>query len=134
MMREELVRLLKLLDKLDAQGSERSGIATDVWMSDSEVLIRFEVPGADPDSLRLSGHRCFVELSGTRRAQTPRGGRYLVAERLVGPFRKAVELPIPVDLSHVSAVYAEGLMTVRVPRVEERRGERRALDFIVNES
>ncbi|MCC6159833.1 MAG: Hsp20/alpha crystallin family protein [Deltaproteobacteria bacterium] len=131
MIREELTRLLRLLERIEPRPTD---VPTDIWMGETEVLVRFEVPGAAPDSLRLSGHRCFLELSGTRASFAPEGGgRFLIAERPAGHFRKSVELPAPVDMSQVDAHFADGIMTVRAPRVPERRGERRPLNFTVNE-
>ncbi len=131
MIREELTRLLRLLDRIEPRPAD---VPTDIWMGEAEVVVRFEIPGAAPDSLRLSGHRCFLELGGTRASFAPvGGGRFLIAERPAGPFRKSVELPAPVDMACVDAHFADGIMTVRAPRVPERRGERRSLNFTVTE-
>ena len=133
LVKEELKKILRLLDKMDEAANGRS-VPADIWISESEVTVRFEVPGAEPKSLALMGNPVFLELSGTKLSFTPpQGAKYLIAERIVGPFRKAVELPAPVDLTKVHARYQDGVMTVRCKRVVERRGQRRKIEFIMEE-
>jgi len=133
LVKEELKRLLRLLDKMDESANGRT-VPADVWISESEVTVRFEVPGAEPKSLQLMGNPNFLEISGTKSCfAPPHGGRYLIAERIVGPFRKAVELPATVDLARVRARFADGVMTVTFKRIEERRGQRRKIEFNIEE-
>jgi HSP20 family molecular chaperone IbpA len=131
LVKEELKRLLHLLTKMDDAQNNRS-IPADIWLSETEVVVRFEVPGAEAGSLQLMGNPHFLEVSGIKSCfAPPAGGRYLIAERIVGPFRKAVELPTTVDLTKVRAVFADGVMTVTFQRVAERRGQRRKIEFLV---
>ena len=42
-----------------------------------------------------------------------------------GRFRRVLEIPCPVDTNAIRATYRAGLLTVVLPRIEDRRGERR---------
>lgn len=76
----------------------------------------FEVPGAVPDRLSLSVHGRVVILRGERRPTEGERGRFLRVERVAGPFERALELPGDPDPESTSASYAEGLLTVLVPK------------------
>jgi HSP20 family protein len=126
---EELARIMRLMDKMENPVTD-GAIPVDVWMSDSEVTVRFEVPGADPDKLRLTGTPTLLEIAGTTPAtKPPVEGRYLIAERPVGLFRKAVEMPAPVNLTDVNAHYANGVMTIILKRIADRRNRRHKISF-----
>lgn len=133
LLKGELGRLLRLMDKMEKPAAD-SWVRADVWADESEVVVRFEVPGAAADQLRLLGTPVSLEISGIRGpAQTPPGGGYLIAERRLGPFRRAVELPVPVDLSQVQARLKGGVMTVVLRKVVDRRMRRHQLPFTVEE-
>ncbi len=130
-IKEELGRILRLMDKMENPVSDGS-VPVDVWVSDSEVTVRFEVPGADPDKIRLTGTPTLLEIAGTTPAvRPPAGGRYHIAERQVGLFRKAVEMPAPVNHSEVVARYVSGVMTVKLKRIADRRSQRHKISFTI---
>ncbi len=131
-IKEELNRLLRILEKMDMPSYGRSSVPADIWLSEEDVIVRFEIPGGDPRSLSLAGHTTFLEISGTKSTHAPPdGAKYLIAERIVGPFRRAVELPAPVDMNRIQATFANGLMTVTLMRIDERRGHRKKIAFTV---
>ncbi|MCB1152780.1 MAG: Hsp20/alpha crystallin family protein [Deltaproteobacteria bacterium] len=131
-LREEIGRMVHLLDRL-AVGRASTDIPADVWMDEDRVRVRFEIPGADPESLQLNGSPVFVEIAGRKEARNIPGGRFVVAERTVGPFRKAVELPGTVDLSTVQARLAGGVMTIDYKKIKDRRGKRRNFAFTIDD-
>ncbi|KAA0253797.1 MAG: Hsp20/alpha crystallin family protein [Acidobacteria bacterium] len=76
----------------------------------------FEVPGAVAERLSLSVHGRVVILRGDRRPTEGERGRFLRVERVAGPFERALELPGDPDPETTSASYADGLLTVLVPK------------------
>jgi HSP20 family protein len=48
-------------------------------------------------------------------------------ERSFGPFRRAVLAGRAVDVTRATATYREGVLQVRMPKIEERRGLRRVI-------
>ncbi|MCZ7583917.1 MAG: Hsp20/alpha crystallin family protein [Deltaproteobacteria bacterium] len=74
LLSEQLKKLLRLLDKLEHPTDGRTIAPADVWISPDEVTVRFEIPGADPKTLRLSGHATFLEITGTKSVFTPPAG------------------------------------------------------------
>ncbi|MBZ0271408.1 Hsp20/alpha crystallin family protein [bacterium] len=130
LIKEELLKLLRLLDRLDMPGRTPSTVPVDVWLTDHTIVVRFELPGVDPKSVSLEYGATRFDLTAVKPPlKLPKNATYVVAERHVGPVRQAVELPAAVDHSGVKAVLADGVLTVTCRRVTERRGQRRTISL-----
>jgi len=62
-----------------------------------------------------------VTLIGGAQEHTAEDGRYLLREMGDSRFERSLELPDQVDASKAEASLKDGLLTVRVPKAEERR-------------
>lgn len=76
----------------------------------------FEIPGTDPDTVRVDVAGRVVVLRGERRPTERAHGTFLCVERAAGPFERVVELPDEPDPEGGSASYSEGLLTLEIPR------------------
>ncbi len=75
-----------------------------------------EIPGTDPDSVRVDVAGRIVVLRGERRPTERGHGTFLCVERAAGPFERVVELPAEPDPDGGTASYADGLLTLEIPR------------------
>ena len=98
----------------------------DLTETDDAYLVEIEVPGVrrkdltvevTGDELRVSGKIVEKEKIGWLRHRT----------RRVGRFDYRTMLPDDIDLDHVSADLAEGVLAVRVPKTEAARPRRIAV-------
>jgi HSP20 family protein len=119
----ELFHRLTLLDRSEhLPGSEWCPHA-DVYEDGRDLVVVVEVPGLDAESLRVAFRDHELILSGERRNPSPGGGvSFHCLERPSGRFERVLPLDIPVDVSRASARLSEGLLTVTLPRLRERRG------------
>jgi HSP20 family protein len=76
----------------------------------------FEIPGTDPETVRVDVAGRVVVVRGERRPTERAHGTFLCVERAAGPFERVVELPDDPDPDGGSAAYADGLLTLEVPR------------------
>ena len=76
----------------------------------------FEIPGTDPETVRVDVAGRVVVVRGERRPTERSQGTFLCVERSAGPFERAVELPDEPDPEGGSAAYADGLLTLEIPR------------------
>lgn len=76
----------------------------------------FEIPGTDPDTVRVDVAGRVVVLRGERRPTERAHGTFLCVERAAGPFERVVELPDEPDPDGGTASYSEGLLTLDLPR------------------
>jgi HSP20 family protein len=91
--------------------------AIDVAEDDKELSVRAELPGIDPKDLDVSVVGNQLVLSGEKResSESKEKGVYH-SETRYGSFRRTVALPDGVDTEHVDAQYANGVLTLRLPK------------------
>jgi HSP20 family protein len=119
----ELFHRLALLDRSDRLPGSEWSPAVDVYEARDRLVIVAEVPGLVPESLRVSFRDRALVLSGERRAR--RAGSsvsFHCLERPHGRFEREILLDVPVDVARAQATLGDGLLTVTVPRLRERRG------------
>jgi HSP20 family protein len=101
----------------------RSGAAlpVDGIRRENDVLLRFDVPGIDPESIEVTVARGWLTVSGKREAETTDGERFFVRERPTGSFTRRVRLSDRLDASAIEASHRNGVLEVRVPVAEEAK-------------
>jgi HSP20 family protein len=100
----------------------------DVGESRDAVTVRVELPGVAPKDLVVAVRDFRIEVSGEKRcdAATP-APSYLCMERSFGRFSRVFEVTGSVNLQEMTAVYRQGVLELRVPKVAERRGRERRI-------
>jgi HSP20 family protein len=96
--------------------------ACDVFEDQDAVKIVAEVPGVGPEDVKISLENNLLTIRGEKRQQaeekTERVHRY---ERTYGSFERAFSLPTTVDPEKIAASYANGILTVTIPKAERAR-------------
>jgi HSP20 family protein len=119
----ELFHRLTLLDRSEHLPGSEWCPHVDVYEDRGALVVVVEVPGLDVESLRVAFRDHELILAGERRSQKPGdGASFLCLERPSGRFERVLPLDIPVDVTRASARLADGLLTVTLPRLRERRG------------
>lgn len=126
----ELFRRLALAERVDPPPGGEWCPPVDVFESGERLLVVAEVPGLPPESLRVSFRdRCLV-LAGERHPRREAGAvSFLCLERVTGRFERRIPLEGPLDLRHARASLGRGLLTVSIPRLDERRGRERVIEI-----
>ncbi|MHB9074500.1 MAG: Hsp20/alpha crystallin family protein [Desulfobaccales bacterium] len=91
--------------------------AADFYETTQGLVLRLEVAGvaAEDISLSLTAHELVVR--GCRRPPHPDGlRRFIRLEMGFGAFERRFTLPLSIDSEGVEAVYADGILEVRLPR------------------
>ena len=97
--------------------------ATDVFECDGAVTVVMEVPGLNPDTLRVTWSSGHLKVSGERRERRPAGAvAFMCMERPHGRFARTLGFDMSVDVRKAKAQLAGGLLTIVLPRVDDRRG------------
>jgi HSP20 family protein len=96
--------------------------AIDVYEDKDNLTVRAELPGMKKENIDISLHEGVLTLSGERcEDKTYDDAETYRAERFVGRFHRTVALPAPVDPEKVKAAYADGVLTVTLPKTEEAK-------------
>ena len=127
-IQSEINRLFdNLLDMPSAGGGAVGGKwvpNADVIESREQILIRFELPGVDLRNVKLSLQGGELTLRGVKENGLPApGARVHQSERGQGEFQRAIHIGISTNPKEATAVLRDGLLTVALPKVANRRGE-----------
>jgi len=100
--------------------------AMDVQETDNEFRLSVEIPGLDPDDVRVDVTDDTLTISGEKRVERDEtNGAYRLVERRTGRFERRLTLPNAVDTEHVAAEYENGVLTVTVPKRADATKARR---------
>ncbi|MER6006732.1 Hsp20/alpha crystallin family protein [Nonomuraea angiospora] len=88
---------------------------------DDDVLLTFDLPGIDPESIEVTVDRGVLSVSARREEEIPEGERVFVRERPMGTFTRRVYLSEYLDSDKIDAGYANGVLKVRVPVLERAK-------------
>lgn len=87
----------------------------DVRDTESGMEIDAELPGVDERDVEVSVDGDVLVITGeTRREKEEDKGGYRLAERQVGRFRRAIQLPFAPEPDKVEAEFKNGLLSVRI--------------------
>lgn len=121
----------QLFDELAPVSRETTATLTNrrVWApaielkdTDTEVILRAELPGIDAKDLDVQVTREAVSISGEYRAATKtEEHRALRSEFRYGSFYRVVPLPIAVKNDEVKADLKDGILTLVLPKVQADR-------------
>ena len=93
--------------------------SVDLTETDKEYIVRLEVPGIPKENLDVALEGNVLTLSGRREFQKlEEGEEYLWREREEGKFVRALRLPKAVQEAKIQASYEDGILAVRLPKVE----------------
>ncbi|MFI7615040.1 Hsp20/alpha crystallin family protein [Nonomuraea terrae] len=94
---------------------------------DDDVLLRFDLPGIDPDSIEVTVDRGVLSVSARRDEQIAEDERLFVRERPMGAFIRRVYLSEHLDSDKIDASYDNGVLTVRIPVLERAKPRKVAI-------
>jgi HSP20 family protein len=78
------------------------------------VHLLLELPGVDPDDVRIVASGTALVVSGVRERPHPAGARYHQIEIEYGPFERLIELAEAVDADGVTVAYEAGILRLEV--------------------
>lgn len=122
-VRREMLRLFDSVSG-DTQVEGGAGVFPPINVTqDSEsYYLRAELPGIKPSELSISALKNRLTISGKREIPGEQGRvSYHRKERPEGSFSRTLTLPTDVDSVKVEARYADGILTVALPKAAEAK-------------
>jgi HSP20 family protein len=99
--------------------------AVDVWETDNELVLSFDLPGIPEEKITVELDDNVLTVSGEReRMQEHSSDRFYRFERRYGTFSRSVTLPAGVTDKDITANHKDGVLEVRVPKPEEQKPKR----------
>jgi len=123
-LRREMLSALDAVAGRDSTHDFTAGVfpPMNVTQDDNNFYIRAEVPGVKAADLSVSALRNRVSVTGKREiAKENDKVSYHRQERAEGEFSRTVTLPVEVVADKVEARYADGVVTLTLPKAEEAK-------------
>ena len=130
---ERIVRDLFHADPSAEQSEVR--LTADVMSEAARFVIEVELAGVSRDDLQVFALGDTIVVEGwkrERRADLGGVAAYDRVERSYGHFRRVFDLPGPGDLSRTAATLRGGVLSIVVPRIEDRRNVPRPIPIEAN--
>jgi len=99
-----------------------SGMPVDIREEGHDIVIEADLPGVAQSDLDITVENGTLAIAVTQKAETEESrGNYFVRERRSGYLTRTFRLPDTADLDKIEAQFANGVLTLRVPRKEEAK-------------
>jgi HSP20 family protein len=100
-----------------------------VWTSADGIVIDAELPGVDPKDVDIAVQGDELTLRGkVNVADAAEGETFHRRERPTGEFARTLQLPFRANSGAVTANYKNGVLRVTVPRSEEEKPRKIAIE------
>ncbi len=127
---QEMETLARQLDRLfdDLEGNRQEQLtwapAMELQDTGEALVLRAQIPGVDAKDVDIQVAKQSVAISGEYRQEhkTEEKG-YFKSEFRYGKFHRTVKLPVAVDNTQVTADYANGVLTLTLPKHVEVRNQ-----------
>jgi HSP20 family protein len=102
--------------------SRPTAMPMDAWRSGDTFVVAFDLPGVDPDAIKLDVERNVLTVKAERRPAVEREQVEMqVAERPLGVFSRQLFLGDTLDTENIAADYEAGVLTLRIPVAERAK-------------
>lgn len=96
--------------------------AIEVFETDTEIVVKAELPGIDPKSVSVNVTSDGLIIKGEAKAEQEEKGRnYYRRELRYGAFQRTIPLPTEVKSEDTKATFRHGILEVKVPKAERVR-------------
>ncbi|MCO6437915.1 MAG: Hsp20/alpha crystallin family protein [Phycisphaerae bacterium] len=96
----------------------------DIVENKEELLVRADMPGVTRDSVDINFENGVLTIVGKVLPRQTPGANLLHREYGVGDFYRTFRVSEAIDASKISAEYAQGVLTLHLPKVEAARARK----------
>ncbi|WP_020672245.1 Hsp20/alpha crystallin family protein [Amycolatopsis nigrescens] len=108
--------------------SKPAAIPMDACRAGDEFVVRFDLPGVDPEAIELDVERNVLTVKAERRPLESKDTVEMqVAERPFGVFSRQLFLGDTLDTEQIKADYDAGVLTLRIPVREQAKPRKIAI-------
>jgi HSP20 family protein len=93
----------------------------DCLRTGDQFVVRFDLPGIDPDTLDVSAENQTLTVRAERTRNDPQDATYLVSERASGAYSRQLVLGDGLAVDDIRAEYRDGVLTLTIPVAEQAK-------------
>jgi len=103
--------------------------SVEVSDDDKAIKVTAELPGMSKQDVKLQIDDGMLVISGEKKnEEEKKDDGVFRTERYYGYFQRAIPLPEDVDKENVDAEFKQGVLTVRVPKLESTKARSRHIE------
>ena len=100
----------------------------DIYETDDALVMKAELPGFSKDDISIELKESTLVIKGERKREDEvKEGNYHRMERVYGAFQRSFLLPTTVDQNKVNASYKDGILELRLGKVQAAQPKRIAV-------
>lgn len=113
----------------EAEGEEGQ-LTLDVYQTDSDIVIKSTIAGVNPEDIDINITNDMVTIRGKRvKDDEVSTENYYYQELYWGSFSRSVILPVEVDTDRAKANIKNGILTLKLPKVEKVKTKKIKVDI-----
>ncbi len=101
--------------------SNEGQLAVDVYQTESDLVIQAAIAGIKVEDLDVLIEDEMITIKGSRPNPVQEEGDYFIEECYWGTFSRKIILPVEVDSSRADAAMKEGILTIRIPKIQREK-------------
>lgn len=115
-------RLVRQFEPATGEATGMLSPAVDVRETEESYVVTAELPGVDKDDISVEIHDDVLSIRGEKRSEREgeKDKRHWV-ERSYGAFSRSIRVPSGLDDSNLKASFKDGVLTIEIPKPEERK-------------
>jgi HSP20 family protein len=103
----------------------QAGFPVDIRQDGEDLVVTAELPGLARDEIDITVHDGVLTIASEHKTEKETDeAQYHVRERTYGAVSRSFRLPKTADGEHVAAQLADGVLTLRIPTLEEAKPRR----------
>ncbi|VAX16523.1 hypothetical protein MNBD_NITROSPINAE02-198 [hydrothermal vent metagenome] len=116
------------LEQTDQLG-ETCFVPMDVYETKDAFVWEMDIPGITVSDITIAIRGETLAIEGIKKDVIDQGEKvnYLCMERKFGPIRRLVKLPAAIDKNNITASFDKGTLTIKAPKVIDRRKSARQI-------
>jgi HSP20 family protein len=113
-------------EKADWTESEPEGqLTVDVYQTPNDIVVESAIAGVKPEDIDINVTQDSIVIRGSRhREKMAEDEDYLYQECYWGRFARSIILPQEVDPESADVTFKNGILTVRLPKVNKRKSKK----------
>ena len=97
---------------------------TDMYEEKNELVIKAELPGIDRKDIDLTLKDNILTIKADKKEEVVEDTTLHTRERYYGQYLRSVTLPYPVKEGEITANFDNGVLELRLPKVEETKAKK----------
>lgn len=113
-------------------GVEKMSPRIDIKDQEGAFLIKADLPGLKKEDIEVSLHEGLLTITGTKEDdhKEEAEGELVRRERFFGKFSRTIPLGSDIDAQQISATFEDGVLTIRVPKLEQQSTKKISVDIL----